>query len=350
MKLLGVALFLLLHIQTAMAVKLLPDEQNTISVFKEASPDVVYVHRIKKIVNPYFDVMQIHAGTGSGFIWDKDGHIVTNYHVIRKAGDLAVTLGNGRTVRAKIVGVEPRKDIAVLKLIGRSAQQYLQKLTPIPIANSSGLQVGQKALAIGNPFGLDRTLTTGIISALGRRVPGAGGVRIYNMIQTDASVNPGNSGGPLLNSSGELIGMNTMIYSRSGTSAGIGFAVPANTITRVVNQLIRYGRAVQPGFGVHLLDDQIADQVGAPGVIIGDVIKGTPAEVAGLRGTIRQRNGQIRFGDVITAIDNQKVKNYGDLYNILERKPIGATLRISIERDGRPMSLHIRTIDTAKIR
>lgn len=331
------------------ASTLLPEEQDTIKIFNEAAPDVVYVQRVQKVIDPYFDVMEIRSGTGSGFIWDKAGNVVTNYHVVDQSKDLAVTLGNGQTVPAKIVGTEPRKDIAVIKLVGRVAQDYLRNFQPAPVCDSSQLQVGQKAIAIGNPFGLDRTLTTGVISAVGRRVPGAGGISIYNMIQTDASINPGNSGGPLLNSSGELIGMNTVIYSRSGTSAGIGFAVPSNTIKRVVNQLIEYGHTIQPGFGVHLLDDQIATQLGAEGVIVGDVFPGTPAQSAGLRGTVRLPNGKIRFGDIIIDVDGQAVKNYDDLYNILERKAIGTTVRLTIMRDGQRLALNIQTVDTAKM-
>ena len=264
----------------------IPNEKNTIQVFQTASPKVIYVHRMKEVVNRRSHVRSHEpAGAGTGIIWDKQGHIVTNFHVIHGADKVSVSIGK-ETFQAKIIGVEPRKDIAVLALTSPKALKLLESFTPFEIAHSNELVVGQKAIAIGNPFGFDHSLTVGVISALGRQVPGAGGVSIRGMIQTDASINPGNSGGPLLDSAGRLIGLNTAIFSESGNSAGIGFAVPGDEISRLVNQIIKNGRVVLSGIGIQRVEPKKARNLGVKkGILISHVIVNTPAAKAGLQGT-----------------------------------------------------------------
>ena len=279
---------------------------------------------------------EVPSGSGSGFIWDTDGHIITNYHVIDGSSHLTVTLYNQKTYPAKLVGGEPKKDIAVLKIDAPA-----DELTPIPRPDDTyELAVGQKAIAIGNPFGLDHTITTGIISAMGRDQLGYGGVTIRDMIQTDASINPGNSGGPLLDSSGQLIGMNTMIFSKSGASAGIGFAVPFSTIKRVVPQIIRTGKAQQIGLGISILPDAIARRNGIQGVIVRQVANNSPAARAGLRGVEQNYRGTY-IGDVIVGIDDKKVTNYDTLYNALDTHQPGDTIQVKIRREGKIISLPV---------
>lgn len=327
---------------------LLQDESNTISVFKKMSPYVVFVYRIQRVVSSY-DSYYIPSGAGSGFIWNDQGYVVTNYHVVRGAQRVAISFQKGKTLFAKIVGIEPRKDIAVLRIVSKEPLPKFIQDHPVPLANSASLIVGQKTIAIGNPYGLDRTLTTGIISALGRRVRGSFGT-IYDMIQTDASINPGNSGGPLLDSQGQLIGMNTMIVSKSGSSAGIGFAVPANTIKRIVDQLIKYGRVIEHGIGIHQVDERIAAQLGVRGLIIGDIIPGSPAEKAGLKGTYRNSQGQIIFGDIIIGVDGKRVSNYEEFYNQLEQKRVGQTVKVIYVRNKRKFATNVRIIDRELLR
>lgn len=326
----------------SLASKLSSEEQNTIAIFNRVSPTVVNVNRVALVRDNNFDIYKIHAGMGSGFIWDKQGHVITNYHVVRNTREITVSLRNGKTAKAKIVGVAPRKDIAVLQLTDTKQLSRLPKLAPIPIADSSQLKVGQSALAIGNPYGLDHTVTRGIISAVGRRVPGLGGMMMYNLIQTDASINPGNSGGPLLNSEGALIGMNTMIVSNSGASAGIGFAVPSNTIKRIVDQIIAYGHVIQPWLGVYILDDRVAAQFQAKGAVIAEVVHGSPAQKAGLKGTMRLRNGNVKLGDAIIAIDGHAIHNYDDLYNTLSQKNIGQKIEVKFLRNGKIKTAQVK--------
>ncbi|NNN04963.1 MAG: trypsin-like serine protease, partial [Elusimicrobia bacterium] len=281
-------LFLAAALAAAPAAALLPEEQNTIRVFQENAPSVVFVTNVAIGQNMYQDEFAVPQGAGSGFVWDNKGHIVTNFHVVQGGDAFLVTLRDKTQLEAKVVGVDPNKDIAVLQV------DKPEKLKPVKVGSSHTLQVGQTAIAIGNPFGLDHSLSKGVISALGRQVQGIGGVTIRGMIQTDAAINPGNSGGPLLDSGGNLIGMNTMIFSRSGSSAGVGFAVPVSFIKRIVPQLIRTGHVVRPGLGVTILTSGqkyylIGDQ---DGVVINAVQPGGPAAKAGLRGVRRLPGGR----------------------------------------------------------
>lgn len=326
---------------------LLPNERNTIEIFQKAAPKVVYVHRMATVVNRSYERFQVPAGAGSGIIWDDKGHIVTNYHVIHGADQLAVSIGQV-TVPAKVIGAEPRKDIAVLALTSPKALNLLKSYQPFEMAPTRELLVGQKAIAIGNPFGLDHTLTVGVISALGRQVPGIGGIKIRDMIQTDASINPGNSGGPLLDSAGRLIGLNTAIFSQSGSSAGIGFAVPGDDIARIVQQIIKHGRVVLAGIGIQRVEPGIAERLGIRrGVLIAEILPHTPAATAGLKGTHRDAWGRIIAGDVIIGLNGHPVENYDELYNLLTEIKIGAPVTVSILRQGKEIHFKMKTIDIA---
>ena len=315
------------------------DEKNTIAVFRAAASSTVFVTQ-KKVVVDWQGETEVPAGAGSGFVWDEAGHIVTNFHVVSGADALTVTLRDQRTFDAQIVGVEPRKDIAVLRI---AAPKGL--LVPIRTAPpKEALEVGQKAVAIGNPFGLDHTLTTGVISALGRQMQGAGGVTIRDMIQTDAAINPGNSGGPLLDSSGRLIGMNTMIYSRTGSSAGIGFAVPISTIARVVPQIVRGGRAEQVGLGVQIDPSQrLERRFGIRGVVVLGVAPSGPAARAGLLPLRRTLEGLV-LGDVIVGVDEQAVSDYDDLYNALDGRRPGDQVLLRLRRGEQDVAVQIALI------
>ncbi len=310
------------------------DERNTIAVFRETAASAVFVTQKQTVLDWGGRATEVAAGSGSGFVWDTQGHIVTNFHVVQGAvqnGSLTVTLQDQSTLAATIRGADPRKDIAVLKISAPAG-----KLVPIRLRDKKDwkLEVGQKAIAIGNPFGLDHTLTVGVVSALGRTVDGVGGVTIRDMVQTDAAINPGNSGGPLLDSGGGLIGMNTAIFSKTGSSAGVGFAVPASTIQRVVPQIIRTGRAEQVGIGINIdPNQQIERRAGVRGVIVRDVTAGSPAEKAGLRGIQRTARG-LALGDVIVGVDQHKIDDYDDLYNTLDGYQAGQRVSLKIARDG----------------
>jgi S1-C subfamily serine protease len=324
-----------------LAAALSPDEESTIAVFKAAAPSVVFVTNIAVRQDFYMDESAIPQGAGSGFVWDREGHIVTNYHVVAGGDAFLVTLKDHTELQAELVGFEPRKDIAVLRV-----KAGPDKLKPLALGDSSRLQVGQKTLAIGNPFGLDNTLTTGIVSALGRQQRSVAGVPIRDMIQTDAAINPGNSGGPLLDSGGRLIGMNMMIYSPSGASAGIGFAIPADTIKRVVPQIIKHGRAAQPGIGVYTLSDEQKLQLlgEADGVVVRDVEGGLPADLAGVRG-LHVSRGRLVLGDVIVGMDGQPIKDYDDLYNAFDRHKVGDTAEFTLLRGGKKRVVRIELVD-----
>ena len=312
------------------------DEQSTIALFRAASPAVVYITNIEVRRNLFsLNIHEIPKGTGSGFIWDKQGRVVTNYHVIESASRVEVTLADRSTWPATLVGVAPDKDLAVLQISAPA-----EKLHPLPIGESHNLLVGQKVFAIGNPFGLDQTLTSGIVSAIGREIQSATGRTIKGVIQTDAAINPGNSGGPLLDSAGRLIGVNTAIYSPSGGSAGIGFAVPVDEVSEVIPEIILHGRLIRPGLGISVADDQIARRVGVTGVLVMNVQRGSSAEGAGLRGT-RRIGGEIVLGDIILAVDGRKVSSYDDLRNAMDPYKVGDTVVLTIERDERQMQLSV---------
>ena len=315
----------------AAQTQLTPDEQNTIDVVKKSKNSVVYITNIA-LVRDFFwgSEEKMPRGSGSGYVWDDKGHIVTNFHVIEDGVEFLVTLPNQEQRNAKLVGKEETKDIAVLKLQGN-----ISGLSPVTAGSSRDLLVGQKVIAIGNPFGFDYTVTKGIVSALGRKILGAGNVTIRDMIQTDASINPGNSGGPLLNSAGELIGMNTMIYSPSGASSGIGFAVPVDTVKKVVPELIRFGKVTKAGLGVSFLPDEYARRSRVEGVVVMEVQPGTPAAKAGLQGLSRDRYGRWLINDMIAAIDKTQVKTYDDLFTALENYKIGDTVTLTVERSGK---------------
>lgn len=319
------------------------DEKSTISLFRAASPSVVHITTATQRLDPWTrNVMEIPQGTGSGFVWDDSGHVVTNYHVIQNASSATVALHDGSEYSASLVGGAPDHDLAVLRI-----RAPRDKLQPIPIGTSADLQVGQKVFAIGNPFGLDQTLTTGVVSALGRRIRSVTNRSIEDVIQTDAAINPGNSGGPLLDSAGRLIGVNTAIYSPTGSSAGIGFAIPVDTVNRIVPQLIRTGRFAAPSLGI-VVDDRlgraITSRMGVEGVLVLGVRSGSPAEAAGLRGTQRTREGWIP-GDVITHVDGRKVKSADELVSAIQRRNFGDTVTLTIIRDGRSTQVAVKLPD-----
>ena len=314
------------------------DERNTIAVFRNAAQSTVFVTQTR-IVEGYFagTLQEVPAGSGSGFVWDDKGTIVTNFHVVDGARTVTVTFHDQQTFEAKVIGLEPRKDIAVLKV-----EAPAKLLVPIRVAKGEQLEVGQKAIAIGNPFGLDHTLTTGVVSAIGRQVQGAGGVSIRDMIQTDAAINPGNSGGPLLDSSGQLIGMNTMIFSKSGTSAGIGFAVPVSTIGRIVPQILKTGHAEQVGIGVGVDPMQkLERRFGLDGVIVLQVPEGSAAAEAGLRGLVRTRQG-LALGDIIIGIDSTRIDHFDELYTALDKHKPGDVVKVIVQRGEVQLPLTIK--------
>lgn len=312
------------------------DEQNTIEVFREASPSVVYITSItvrRDLFN--LNIYEIPKGTGSGFVWDKQGRIVTNYHVIADAGRIEVTLADHTSWKAAVVGAAPDCDIAVLQISAPA-----DKLRPIMIGESEDLQVGQKVFAIGNPFGLDQTLTTGVVSALGREIRSVTNRTIHNVIQTDAAINPGNSGGPLLDSAGRLIGVNTAIYSPSGGSSGVGFAVPVHEVNRVVPQVIRHGRMFRPGLGVSIANQRLIRELNLEGILILNVEPGSSAAKAGLRGT-RQVRGGLVLGDIILAVNNTLIQDYNQLRDEIERYEVGESVILTLSRDNRRVDVAV---------
>jgi S1-C subfamily serine protease len=318
---------------------LLPEEQRAISIFEEARASVVYITTLVSRTDFFtLKVFEIPQGTGSGFIWDDAGHIVTNFHVVYEAQNVQVTLSDSSIFKAEVVGVAPDKDLAVLMI-----KAPREKLPPISIGTSSDLKVGQSVYAIGNPFGLDQTLTTGIISALGREIESLTRRPIQGVIQTDAAINPGNSGGPLLDSAGRSIGVNTAIYSPSGAYAGVGFAVPIDTVNRIIPQLIAFGKVIQPGLGVQVVEDSVARQVGIEeGVLILDVDRRGAAASAGMMPTRYDSEGNVVLGDIIVAIEGQSIKTSDDLYRTLERYNVGDEVRVEIIRGGRKRTLTVR--------
>ena len=314
--------------------KLGATEQATIDVFSKFSRSVVHITSIEtRRDRMTLDVSEIPQGTGSGFVWDQDGHIVTNFHVVQMGDRASVTLNDNSTYPATIVGTAPDKDIAVLHIDAPP-----QKLLPLPIGQSAMLKVGQTVLAIGNPFGLDQTLTTGVVSGLGREIKSVTQRSIFDVIQTDASINPGNSGGPLLDSAGRLIGINTAIYSPSGANAGIGFAVPVDTVNAIVPQLLKFGKLTRPGLGINILTDQLAIQNGIDGVVILGVQPGGAADQAGITGVKREAAGP-RVADVIVKFDGVDVHRSSELYRALDAHKVGDQLEVVVENQG-----HRRTV------
>lgn len=330
---------------------LLQDEKNTIDIFNKAADSVVFVETRRQMREDFFSQVtrEVPIGAGSGFIWDAQGHIVTNFHVIQasRGKGIFVRLRDGRTTPARLVGVDPRHDVALLKLAEvKDLPVGFELLT----ADSSQLQVGQKTVAIGNPFELNHTLTTGVVSAVNRTVPSpVDNISNRDMIQTDASINPGNSGGPLMDSRGQLIGMNSVIYSQSGSSAGVGFAVPSNTIKRIVTQIIKTGKVTYAGLGIAALPQQYNQYLNnVKGVIILKVTGGTGAAKAGLRGSKLTANGDVDFGDVITSVDGKKIEVLDDILSALDAKTVGEKVTVEYLRKGKKESTKVTLSNLAE--
>ena len=325
------------------------DEQNNIEVYRTLSPGVVFIHSTS-YARDFFGFVEPQEGSGSGSILDQQGNILTNYHVIEGAQKLSVSMGGQKDYSAVVVGGDPDTDLAVIRLTEKPAGP----LTVVPLGDSDKLVVGMKVLAIGNPFGLDRTLTTGVISGLQRPIRARNNRLIEGAIQTDASINPGNSGGPLLDSHGRMIGINSQILSPSGSSAGVGFAVPVSIAKRVVPQLLQNGRVRRPKLGISTRDvAMIKNQVDLPvadGVLIVNVARGSGAAIAGLRGLQQTETGEIELGDIIVGVDNDKVGNSDELFKVLDRHQIGETVQVQIWRDGRRMSLPVRLTESPDAR
>ena len=321
------------------ASALMRDEENNVDIYRRFNAGVVNVTRSAVAYDFFFNPIPSDS-SGSGFILDSHGHILTNYHVVKGAQRLEVSLADRTKWPAKLVGGDPLTDLAVLLVAAPP-----ESLTVMPLGDSSGLQVGQKVLAIGNPFGLDRTLTTGVISGLQRPIRARNG-RPIEAIQTDASINPGNSGGPLLDSHGRMIGINSQILSPSGASAGVGFAVPVNVAKRVVPILVRSGEVRRPKLGISTRDVAVLkNQIDLPvgdGAVVWQVAPGGPAANAGLRGLTQTENGDVEIGDIIVGIDSEKVGNADDLYHILDKHQFGDTIQLQIVRNGRRTSLPVR--------
>lgn len=314
------------------------DEKSTIEIFRKASPSVVHITTLTQVRDRWnMNVTEIPEGTGTGFVYDQDGHIVTNYHVIRGAQAARVTLADNSTWDARLVGYDANKDLAVLHIDAPS-----DRLQKIDIGESADLQVGQKVFAIGSPFGYDQTLTTGVISGLGREITSVGGRPIEGVIQTDAAINPGNSGGPLLDSAGRLIGVNTQIVSTSGSYSGIGFAVPVDIVNHNVPQLIAYGGLKRAMLGVKTFDDGLARRLGVrSGVVVRDVYEGTGAASAGIRPTTQDENGDVRLGDVIVEIEGRAIRGANDIFKALDNRKPGETVGLVVERGGKRVALKV---------
>jgi S1-C subfamily serine protease len=313
------------------------DEIETISLFEKLSPSVVYVTNLAVRRDRFsLDVTSMPQGTGSGFVWDKKGTIITNFHVVKGAQGVEVTLSDGSVWKARPIGFEPDKDLAVIAIDAPA-----ELLTPIPVGISETLKVGQKVLAIGNPFGLDHTLTTGVISGLDREIQALTGRPIAGAIQTDAAINPGNSGGPLLDSQGRLIGINTAIYSPSGAYAGIGFAVPVDTVSRLVPEILEHGKVTKPGLGVQVASSSLAGRLDIEGALVLTVVPGGPAQKIGLRPTMRDGAGRLMLGDILVRLGEQRLKNADDLFKAMDTYKVGDKVQIEFLRDGK-----VQTVET----
>ena len=317
------------------------DERATIDLFERSRNSVVFITTKQAVMDFWSrNVMSVPRGTGSGFVWDDAGHIVTNFHVIQGASEASIKLVDGRSFRAALVGVSPAHDIAVLKIgVG------FQGPRPIPVGTSGDLKVGQRVYAIGNPFGLDWTLTSGIVSALNRSLNEDDGSLLEHLIQTDAAINPGNSGGPLLDSAGRLVGMNTAIYSPSGSASGIGFAVPVDTVNRVVPSLVRDGRYEQPSIGISVderLNQRLEEATGIEGAFVLLVAKGSSAEEAGLKGAKISREGEFFGGDIIVSVNGKKIESVSRLLATVDDYRIGNTVRLGVKRGDKLIEVPVR--------
>ncbi len=314
------------------------DEAATIELFRAASPSVAYITSVA-VRRDFFNLnlLEIPQGSGSGFLWDAAGHVVTNFHVVAAGGAARVTLADGSSWEAGLVGAAPEKDLAVLRIEAPPG-----RLRPLAVGTSADLQVGQKVFAIGNPFGLDRTLTTGVISALGREIESPARITIRDVVQTDAAINPGNSGGPLLDSAGRLIGVNTAISSPTGAYAGIGFAIPVDTVRWVVPELIARGRIERPTLGVELVPARLAAELAVDGALVLNVVRGGGAAGAGIRGTRRDALGRIDLGDVIVELEGRPVRSPDDLVLALERRSPGEEVAVTVVRDGERRRFRVR--------
>jgi len=320
--------------------ELAADERSTIEIFEQASPSVVFISTRQRVRDLWTrNVFSVPKGSGSGFVWDDLGHVVTNNHVIEGASEATVRLNDGRSYSAVLVGTSPAHDLAVLRI-----DVAFDRPPPVPVGTSGDLKVGQKVFAIGNPFGLDYTLTSGLVSALDRSLDEDDGTTIKHLIQTDAAINPGNSGGPLLDSAGRLIGINTAIYSPSGAYAGIGFAVPVDTVNRVVPELITRGKYIRPSLGVGVdadINQALTEQLGVKGVLVLNVEPGSAADAAGLRGPKIDRNGDVIAGDVIVAMNDQAVDSVDTLLERLDDHRIGDRVILRIWRAGRELDVDV---------
>ncbi|MCY4547498.1 MAG: trypsin-like peptidase domain-containing protein [Defluviicoccus sp.] len=303
-------------------------EQSTVRLFEEASPSVVYI---------FTHGGGGGAGAGSGLVWDRAGHVVTNFHVVRDASDVSVRLDDGEAVRASVIGTAPDYDLAVVRL-----RETRGRIRPIPIGSSGDLKVGQAVFAIGNPFGLSRTLTTGVISALNRRLPTANDREVRGVIQTDAAINPGNSGGPLLDSAGRLIGVNTAILSDTGASSGIGFAVPVDIVNRIVPRLVRDGAVPRPGIGIVVMGEETAARLGVAGLVVSRVLPGSEAEKAGLRAADLERRA---LGDIIVRVNGVAVRSVSEFAAELSEAGIGAQVELTVLNQGQQRSVWVTVMD-----
>ncbi|MDQ2640806.1 MAG: trypsin-like peptidase domain-containing protein [Pseudomonadota bacterium] len=319
------------------------EERETIALFERSRQAVVYIAPTQRVFDLSLNALQVPSGTGSGFIWDEQGHVVTNNHVIEGASGAQVRLADGRSFSAELVGRSPYHDLAVLRI-----DTGARHPPALPIGTSEDLKVGQKVFAIGNPFGLDWTLTTGIVSALNRELPTQEGMAIRDLIQTDAAINPGNSGGPLLDSAGRLIGVNTAIFSPSGAYAGVGFAVPVDTVNRVVPRLIATGRYTRPSLGVEVrseINAWLVDQNKVKGVYVLGVTRGSPAAAAGLRAARIDARGNVAVGDVILSVGNRRTEKVEDLYDALDRANAGERILLTVQRAREQVRVPVQLVE-----
>ncbi|MEW5298532.1 MAG: hypothetical protein WDW36_001646 [Sanguina aurantia] len=308
------------------------EELRTIKIFQDSTPCVVNVTNLQEVRNAVTnDLLRVPRGMGSGFLWDAQGTIVTNNHVVQGAAEVTVTLLDQSTYKAVVVGRDADKDVAVLRLTDVPPEK-MAEFKPVRLGDSAGLQVGQKVFAIGNPFGLDHTMTSGIISGLGREL-NTGVYTIKNVIQSDAAINPGNSGGILLDSRGNVVGINTAIADPTGkgASSGVGFAIPIDSVKGLVGQILEFGRVVRPAMGIVLAPPQALMQLNKEGVLVLDVPSGSPARKAGIQATVRQGN-MVILGDIIIVVDSAQVKDYTDLVNALDEKRVGDTVTVDVLR------------------